>query len=79
MDAFQTGTIAVVGGMSAAIVKLYLDNRRLNKQVATILERELKNTRETEKRSSSLLKTVTDQQKVVYDRTIPNNSRKRTK
>lgn len=67
-----TTIIAVFTAMAGAIAKLYVDNRKLNRQVSTILERELKNTKETERRSSSLLKTITDQQKAVYDRTIPN-------
>lgn len=72
---FITGSIAVVGALSTAVIKLYLTNQKLNKQVQTILERELKNSKATEKSSSSLLKTITDQQKVVYERTIPNSKR----
>lgn len=72
---FITGAIAVTGALSTAVIRLYLTNQKLNKQVSTILERELKSTKETEKRSSSLLKTITDQQKVVYDRTIIKSKR----
>lgn len=62
------GAGTIIAALGAAIGKLYVDNRSLNKQLQDVLKQELKNSRETEKRGSSLLKTIADQQRVVYDR-----------
>lgn len=78
MDATQLAAVGtIVAALAGAVTKLYVDNRNLNKQLQDVLKQELKNSRETEKRGSSLLKTITDQQKVVYERAIPNPRRSR--
>lgn len=80
MDTTQLAAAGtIIAALAGAVAKLYTDNRSLNKQLQDVLKQELKNSRETEKRGSSLLKTITDQQKVVYERTIPNNTNKRSK
>ncbi len=79
MDPILIASGTIIATLAGAVAKLYVDNRKLNDKLETNAKADKKNSLETERRLSALLKTITDQQKVVYDRTIPNNSNPRGK